>query len=328
MEQIAFFIHGRAYGWSGIVVALAALGAAVLFLGIYLEKTGNGAAGCLAAALSVSLGVVLSRLLHWYCYTETYESLRQALTDFHTGGFGLLGAFAGCLLGAGISRMGKRRGDLPQMLDAMAIAGSAGIAVGRLGGFFQSADRGQVLESFRTLPWAWPVTNAVSGATEYRLATFFLQALVAGALAVGLWLFSRRARQGDTALVFLLIYGASQIVLDSTRYDSLYFRWNGFVSIEQVVFALALVGIIGVFSRRMIRCRGFQGRFVALWCGIAVLLGGAGYMEYHVQRHGSQALMAYSVMSGCLAAVVGLTLYIRHLSQTPPHHPGRFQAKK
>ena len=43
------------------------------------------------------------------------------------------------------------------------------------------------------------------------------------------------------------------------------------------------------------------------------LIGGAGYMEYHVQRHGNEAAFAYSVMGSCLAAVVLITLMIRAL---------------
>ena len=54
-------------------------------------------------------------------------------------------------------------------------------------------------------------TNAVSGAVEYRLATFMLQSLVALLLFVGLGLFYIRGnkrknlKNGDTCLIFLLI---------------------------------------------------------------------------------------------------------------------------
>ena len=46
------------------------------------------------------------------------------------------------------------------------------------------------------------------------------------------------------------------------------------------------------------------------------LLGIAGYMEYHVQRHGDQRIFAYTVMSVCLAAVVAMTIYIYHKEKT------------
>lgn len=329
MEKIAFILGGHAIAYSGIVLSLAALGAALLFLGLYLGKTGNAKAGLCTVPLAMILSVLFARMLHWYCYAETYDSFLAAMTDYSSGGFGLLGVFAGCLTAAIVTRLLKCHENLPEMLDCMALAGAAGLAVGRLASFFNSSDRGQVLQSLRTLPFAYPVTNAVSGATEYRLATFALQALVAGMLFLGLCLFFRRSkRTGDTAWLFLLLYSASQIVLDSTRYDSLYFRWNGFVSIEQVVGAVTLAVVIVVFSRRLVAARGFHPGYIGLWVAIVGCMGGAGYMEYHVQRHGSQALFAYSVMSTCLAVIAVLTLTIRALSQHQHHPVGRFLKSK
>ena len=110
--------------------------------------------------------------------------------------------------------------------------------------------------------------------------------------------------------------GASQVVLDSTRYDSLFFRSNGFVSVVQVLGALALVLAVILFSRRMVKARGFRAWQILLWLLIAIAIAGAGYMEYYVQRWGSKALFAYSVMSACLLFVICLTLFIRRLAVT------------
>ena len=206
------------------------------------------------------------------------------------------------------------------MLDAMSVSGCAGIAVGRLASLFNSSDRGQVLANFKSLPIAYSVTNAVSGAVEYRLATFMLQSLVALLLFAGLSLFyirgNRRGRlkDGDTCLIFLMIYGASQVVLDSTRYDSLFFRSNGFVSVVQVLGALGLALAIILFSRRMVKAWGLRFWQFLLWIPIAAGIGCGGFMEYYVQRRGNEAVFAYSVMSGCLAGVILLTLLIRALA--------------
>lgn len=325
MEKIAFIAGSHAYSWSATLMVLTVFATALLFLGLYLKEGGALFPALTAAPIAVVLGVFFSRLLHWYCYEETYADFFSAITDLSTGGFGLLGAFAGCAAGAVVTRALALHRNLPQMLDSMCLAGSAGLAVGRLSAFFNSSDRGQILQNLRAMPWAYPVTNAVSGATEYRLATFLLQALVAAALFAGLLAFSRKRRkQGDLTLIFLLIYCASQVVLDSTRYDSMYFRWNGFVSIVQVVSAVTLVAVILVFSRNLVNARGFHRRYLALWGAILACIGGAGYMEYHVQRHGSQALFAYSVMSACLAAVILLTLTIHRLSQPQSQSAGRF----
>ena len=318
MEKIAFFAGENVYYWSSIVLTLAALTAICFFWSLYLGKEGNAVAAFGVVPLAMALSLALARLVHWYCRADSYDSFRAAMEPFSPGGYALLGAFAGCLAAAAMTRLVQLHKNLPRMLDCMAVAGCAGIAVGRLASFFNSSDRGQIVRSTQSLPWVYPVTNAVSGATEYRFATFVIQAMAALVLfGILLVFFSRRERRdGDTALLFLLVYGASQIVLDSTRYDKLFFRSNGFVSVVQVLGAVGLVLVIVVFSVRLVKARGFRAWNVLLWLAMAALLGGAGFMEYYVQRHGNLAVFSYSVMSVCLLLTVGLTLLTRRLGET------------
>lgn len=318
MERIAFIIGETFVYWSAIILTLAAAAAACTFVALYLGRTGKAISAALVVPMALVFSLVLARFMHWYCRADSYDSFFTAMTDHSSGGYALMGVFGGCLLAAVILRALFIVRDLPEMLDCMCIAGSLGIAVGRLSSFFNSSDRGQIIEGMTDLPWVYPVTNAVSGAVEYRLATFVIQAMAAaGIFAVLLvfWLVGNRKRQknGDTTLLFLLLYGVSQVVLDSTRYDSLFFRSNGFVSIVQVLGALGMALAIILFSVRLVKRRGFRGWYLVLWIPMAVLIGGAGYMEYHVQRHGDQAAFAYSVMSGCLVLVVLLTLLVRAL---------------
>lgn len=253
------------------------------------------------------LSLVLSRLVHWYCRADSYASLGAALTDYSCGGYALLGAFAGCFLTAVILRILKLSKNLPGMLDCMALAGGAGISVGRLASFYNASSRGQIIAGLTELPWVYPVTNAVSGVQEFRLATFLFQAVITGVIVAALllfYLFSRKRRNGDVCVLFLLCYGAFQVVLDSTRYDSLFFRSNGFVSIVQVLGAVA-IGLSAIyFSIRMVRARGLKRMDFALWLLIGAQMGVAGYMEYHVQRHGDQALFAYSIMTICIVGII------------------------
>lgn len=319
MDKIAFVMGESVIYWNSIVLTLAAATAIFFFLSFYIGKCGNAVAGFAAVPLSIVLSIVLSRLVHWYSRADSYGGFLAAMTDYTSGGYALLGTFAGCLLAAAVLRFVCLHRNLPEMLDCMSMAGLAGISVGRLASFFNSSDRGNVMENMHSLPFAWPVTNTVSGAVEYRLATFVIQAAVALVLFIALTIFfvkgqKKGLKDGDTCLIFLLIYGASQVVLDSTRYDSLFFRSNGFVSIVQVFAALALGFAIVMFSIRMVKARGFKFWQVLLWIVIAGFIGGAGYMEYYVQRRGNEAVFAYSVMSGCLAAVIALTLLVRHLA--------------
>lgn len=309
MEQIAFISGNSVFYWNSIVLALAAGAASCIFLAFYLP---GGRPGAAAAAVpgALVLSLFFGRLLHWYFRPDSYPGFWSAITDYTSGGYALMGCFIGCAAAAGLVRLLRLEPFAPAMLDAMSLGGCAGIAVGRLACFFSAADRGQLMP-FTALPLAYPVNNVVTGAPEYRLATFVLQAMAAALIFAALavfFLLGKKRRTGDVTLLFLLLYGLTQAVLDSTRYDSLYLRSNGFVSAVQLLSAAALVGVSALFSARMVKGRGMRRRYVPLWIGMLALLGGAGYMEYFVQRHGDRALFSYAIMTACLGIFTALSL--------------------
>lgn len=320
MNRIAFIFGESFLYWSSIVLTLAAASAVLMFLALQLRK-GDRAAGAVAAVpVAMVLSVVLARLVHWYCQSNSYESFRAAMSNFGSGGYALMGVFAACLITALLLRLIRVIRDLPSTLDCMCIAGSLGICAGRLASLFNASDRGRIVEGW-AFPWAYPVINAVSGEEELRVATFMIQSMAAGVLFAGLLIWytivrdRKNYRKGDVCLVFLLCYGASQIVLDSTRYDSLYLRSNGFVSMVQILGAFAIVIPTVIFCVRMVKARGWHWGYLGFFAGLLALVGGAGYMEYHVQRHGNQAAFAYSVMSICLGCYLLLSLTIRLLGR-------------
>lgn len=316
MDKIAIFYSEQSIYWSSVILMLAVLVAVFCFLALYLWKDRNIAAAFGAVPLAVFLSFLCARVIHWYCFTESYRSFAAAMGNYGEGGFALIGAFAGCALTVAILRLVRILEHPARMLDCMCLGGGIGIAIGRLTSFFNASNRGQIMENIRSLPWASPVINVVSGATEYRLATFLLQAIAVGGLTLVLTLLyvtqkGKKWKDGDVSLVFLLCYSTAQIVLDSTRYDSMYFRSNGFVSVVQVCGAVAIVLIAVLFSVRLVKSRGFRIGYGLLWAIMAALLGCAGYMEYYVQRHGGQAAMAYGIMGASLCTYVVLVLATR-----------------
>ena len=321
MERIAF-IYGETFiYWHSIILSLAATAAVCMFLAFWLGRGESLTGGMTAAALSTAASLVLSRLCHWYFQSAGYESFAAAMTDYSSGGFALMGVFAGCILSACVLRLLRVHRNLPAMLDCMALAGSLGIAVGRLACLYTDSDRGMVLETVTWLPFAYPAVDPVTGESAYRLATFMLQAIWTGAVVLALaviYLAARKKgrplRDGDTALLFLALHGAAQIMADSTRYDSLFMRSNGFVGVVQILGAVALAGAIVFFSVYMVRRMKWRWWFAALWAGIAGLLGLAGYMEYYVQRHGNEAAFAYGIMGVSLLCILCITGVIFRLS--------------
>lgn len=317
MEKIAFIVGETFVYWSSIILTLAVVTAVCLFWSFYLKKSGNGLGAAAFVPLAILVSLYISRFIHWYCFADSYISMEVAMSDISRGGFALMGAFIGCIAVACLLRLLKIVEDLPEMLDCMALAGAAGIAVGRLSFLYNSADRGMTVTGITGMPFVSTVINAVSGAAEPRLATFMLQAMITGVIFLILWLFysngNRRGflRSGDTCLLFLSMYGAAQIVLDSTRYDSMFMRSNGFISIVQILGLIAMLTPIILFSIRMVKAWGFRFWQLLLWIGIVASMGVAAFMEYWVQRHGNQALFSYSIMSACLVVAVTLTVSLR-----------------
>lgn len=308
MDRIGFILGNVFLYWNSIILVLAAGVAACLFLAFFRKEGGTAIAAAVAVPMMAVLSLFFGRLIHWYFRPDSYSGFIAAMTDDTSGGYALLGAFLGWGLTAAVLWAVGLEKRILVTLDAMSLSGCGGIALGRLACFFNGADRGQLLEGFPL--WSYPVYNAVTGAEEYRLATFLLQAM-ASAVIFGVltaYFLLAHPKRGDVTVVFLLLYGMSQAVLDSTRYDSLTLRSNGFVSVVQLLSAAAMVGAGVLLWVRQVKNGGFRGWYVAVWLGMSLLMGAAGYMEYYVQRHGDRALLSYSVMALCLGAVAALAL--------------------
>jgi len=311
MNQIAFILENTTIYWYSIILSLSVLSGICFFMACCQHARISSLCATSTVVCSLVLSLLLARLAYWYSRADSFQTLLQALTTPASGSMTLTGAFFGC--GLSVLLLGKLSDQLLPLLDSMSVAGCGAIALGRLGNFFTSSDRGQIVTELTNLPWAYPVMNAASGLPEYRIATFLFQAIIAGGLfAVLVWLFFRRSGRhlpyGDVTVLFLLVYCASQVLLDSTRYDSLYFRSNGFVSVVQVFSAIVLALCITLFSLRAVRAQGLKKWIVLCWGIIAGLFGVAGYMEYFVQRHGRLAFFSYAVMEHCLIGIVVLSL--------------------
>lgn len=321
MSQIAFIMGDQFIYWHALILVLAALCTALMFWALELRVPENRKASMIAVPLAAWLCMMLARFFHWYCLPQAYNSMGEAMRNFREGGFALIGVFLGGLLTALILRLTRAIGNLPAMLDHLSLAGCLGIAVGRLGDLFTSSDRGMPVPRVLGLPWGSELYNVVSGETEVRLAVFMLQAMVAAALFTVLMIFYMRGKgrknlkDGETTLLFLLCYCASQAVLDSPRYDSLYFRSNGFVSVVQIASILTVLGILIAYTCRLFRS-GQAMKFLVPFMALP-LMAIAGYMEYYVQRHGGEAFSAYTVMSIAMVLVVVLGIVTRHLAMQP-----------
>ena len=312
MNRIAFIIGDKFLYWNSIILTLAVVTAIIMFWAMAVRHREDLKAAVAAVPMCLIFSLLFARLVHWYCRPQGYSNMLAAVTDYSRGGFALIGVFAGCILTALLLRLFGGTHNLPRLLDQMSVAGALGIAVGRLAALFSTADRGILMPKWVPFPIASRFQSSVSGETEIRLAVFMFQAVIAAILFICLLcgcLKKKAPKDGDTCLTFLLWYCGTQAVLDSPRYDSLYFRSNGFVSIVQIFSVLSILLVLIIFTVRL--CRAHQFKKIYLTFLTLPFLGLAGYMEYHVQRHGSQALFSYTVMSLSMLITLILIMKIR-----------------
>ena len=316
MNPIAFSVGSHAVYWSALMIALGVAVCFTMTAALFTSHGGRGEALWLLLPLALLFSVPLCRLLHWYCHIEQYERFWKAMTDYSSGGYVITGALLGTALAGLLVRALGFTGNVHRLFDCLAPGAMLGIALIRLSALFDDSCRGKIVVSdpaFQRLPLASPV-NTVDGGTEYRFATFFVQFLILLVLFFLLLRFFQKRRRwpmkagqprdGNVALMFLAWYSATELVADSTRYDSSFMPINGFVSLVQVVSALALLAVLIVYTVRSVRANGRLARRWFLWIGFWLSVAGTGVVEYLIQRHGDWYLFCYPMMTLCCLVTV------------------------
>ena len=330
---ISVYVGTTVIYWSAIVICLGVCAWFCLSSALYTAAGGRVTAMWVCLPLGCVLSLAFSRFLHWYCHVEQYTGLAGAFSDLGLGSYCMPGVLLGVILAAVIVWVFRLAPSLPPLLDALAPGAALGIAIIRLSAPFNSSCRGTIIITdprYQRLPLGSGV-SAGSGGVEYHFATFFVYFLLLMALTVLLLVFYFRSRRrrlksgprhGHTAILFLLLYSAMDLVLDSTRYDSSFFRSNGFVSVAQIISALCILAILAYYSAHSIRANGLRLYHWIIWAVYLATVGGTGYLEYLVQRHGNWYLACYSGMSVCCAAMA-LTvccMYRTLLAPPPTRH--------
>lgn len=326
--QIAIYTGDTVIYWSTLVLCLAVAAWFCLSYALYVPNGGRASAMWVFLPFACVFSLALGRFCHWYCHAEQYPGFLAAMTDYSSGSFLLPGVLLGVVLAALLARLLRFSKSAPEMLDALAPGAALGIALFRLSALFNSSCRGKIVitnPAYQRLPLGSGVTSA-AGNVEYHFATFFVQFLLMLLLTALLLDFyyrrgGRRVKSGSahghTALLFLLLYSAMELVMDSTRYDSSFLRSNGFVSAVQIVSALSILGVLLYYSIHSVRANGLRWYHFPLWAAFLSTVGGAGYLEYLVQRHGDWYLKCYGAMSAC-CALMSLTVYALYLTVCVP----------
>lgn len=341
MSSVAFSSGSTVIYWSGLIIAIGVMAGFLLSYSIWSAHTSKGAALWLFLPIAVILSVIFCRLLHYYCHDEQYKSFISALTDYSTGGYAIAGMIFAVWLSALVVKALGLVKSASALLDVIAPGFAMSAAFIRLSALFGTSCRSKFTVSnplLQSLPFAVTMTDS-AGNTTFRFASFFIEFLlfmIISLLMVFMYYRSRgrrmllpERRHGHVARMCLVLFSAVELVIDSTRYDSLtiHFRTSllqslnkfaSFIKLAQVIAAISLIVILIHYVKMSVRARGWKWYHIAACVGFLAATACLGYLgEYWVQRAPDTATLRYAVMSAGSAADA-LIIYLMYRSCIDP----------
>ena len=81
-SPVALILGGTSVYWSGIIIAVGIGAGFLLTYALYTAHSGRGECLWMVFALSLLIGLIFSRLVHFFYNREQYRGLVSALSDF------------------------------------------------------------------------------------------------------------------------------------------------------------------------------------------------------------------------------------------------------
>lgn len=265
------------YAWG----LFAALGAAAMLAQLCILARVKGlqkGAAPLTFVLAAAMGLLCSRVFYALFSFNVDVPLAGKLHPLFItgGGHSMMGALLGGFMGAGLSAKLMKEKTL-KYLDVFAAAVPAFVLFARLGEMH--------VEDFgisRSLVYAFTarLPIAIQGEYDSCLATYLLEAACALVmLFILLRDIKKQQRPGNTLVLFLLVFGASQIVMESLRYDR-HMSFT-FIRMQQIMAILVLTGGLIYAAKRA----GKEKKTIFMLFGMMVLISAIGVgLEFAIDR--------------------------------------------
>ena len=319
--------------WSGMIIAVGIAAGFLLTYALYTAHSGRGSGLWVMLVFTLVIGIPASRLIHFYFNKEQYAGLVSALTDYSGGSFWLPAALLAMIPAAFLVRALHFPGTAGEMLDAAAPGAALAVAMIRFSALFGTSCRSMIVVTspfFQTYPFADAVTDA-KGNAVYHFASFFIMALLMLFVMLAMLIFYFRhhadrmavpcSRSGNVARLFLVLYCAVELVIDSTRADSSYLNFSflqflnpyvSFVSLTQLFAAVSMLAVMIYYSRCSAAANGATLKWKLLLVIWVLALVGVGVSEYLVQRYTNRYALFYLTqsISALLMAATVIIMYI------------------
>lgn len=274
----------------GLMVMLGLWLAIALLVFLTRNNKKERCTAALTAVIALPLGFVSARLMYALLDPNFQPLLSLSnVLDVSSGGFSMFGALTGAVLAALIAAKvsgvpGKR------MLDLLSPALLIFLVPARLGEGYTA------LGISRPLTTDWIASSFLARQDEFDayLRTYLLEAMIACVLLmVILRYLSKKHRDGKAFALFCLLFGITQTLMESLRYDG-HMRYS-FIGVQQVL-AVTLFGVTLIILA--VRLLGQGGGKLLPVLGLAAVpfsvLAGVG-VEFLIDRSEIGKIISYSL---------------------------------
>lgn len=275
----------------GLWVALGMLMAVVVLIVLNKKTKQVAGAAALQSDLCIVCGLVLSRLFFGLLDASLGQVMPLwAMARLNVGGYSLYGALAGACVGMWIAAkaLKRRAGDF---LDMLAPAFLVFTVCERLGeGCIDGFGWSRAIKSeFLHQPWLAVVDDYGS----WYLMTWRVEIVIALVLLTLLLVdFMKPHKDGHIFLKYMMLFGATQIIMESLRYDQ-HMTVRSFVRMEQI-FSMVLLGV-AVIILAIRQWKAHRSLALSALVSIPVVTGAAVAIEFAIDRTDIDRLLLYAV---------------------------------
>lgn len=335
MSPIAIYYDNTIICWSSIVIVAGIIIGFLISNSLYSARNKYGFAAWMYLPLATALSLFLSRAIHWYCHMEQYTSFKSAITSFNQGDYCITGVLIATWFVAFIMSLAKLIPNRFNILDSFAPGLAFTIGIIRLSALYNTGCRGKILIEnpiYQRLPLASGILEA-DGTTRYRLATFFISFILLMIITITLLVYAQLSahnkykapmrQDGHIYGLFLLLFSAEEIIIDSTRYDASHLFFSGeklanlnkgasFMGLSQFAGAMVVIYLFVYYLSLSVKAGNNKIKHISLTITFLAGFILAGTAEYLVQRYGSMYIAFYSMQSlGVLLVVIATFLTYR-----------------
>ena len=313
MENAVFSLFGLPVSRFGLGCALAALAALIPASVRIMRKKGSYETAAAMSVCALAGAWLLARLLfvgldflqaifETSIYIDEYEMPSAALR-FWEGGYCMSGAVLGALLGAGLAAK-LTHAPAGLLTDSLALFLPLGIAAERL------FEPGTGLGEGRLVYSDWMLEHGVwmEGLNGQVYPVYAFEAVMTLLVFLAVLLIRRKEKTavpGEGVRLFLLLYGLTQVLMESLRDDS--FMVMHFVRQQQVAAILFAAAGMLIWTCRI---RGEAVKKIACWALTAACVGAAIVAEFGVDRWG-KPFLAYGMLIGSLVLIGAAAFTLR-----------------